>query len=96
MVKLDRFGKLKGESDDLPSKGFIASTLFGVTTKANADAGLSLWNKYKLRRGEKEGDANTQNSEFHAEYKGGNHKASVDISSDTSNITFAAQTRPRP
>ena len=84
------------DCDDLLSKGFIASTLFGVTAKANADDGLSLWNKFKLKRGEKEGDSNTQNSEFHAQYKGENHEGSVDISSDTSNITFAASSRPRP
>ena len=94
MVNLDAFGKLKEQSDDLLSKRFIASTLFGVTIKANQEQGLSLANKHKLKRGESENDSNTMNTEFHADYKHEKLNTSVDISTDTSNFKFKADTKP--
>jgi hypothetical protein len=48
MVKLDSYSKLTQESDDLLSKAFIISTLFGVTVKSKTQRGLNLGNKFKL------------------------------------------------
>ena len=87
----------KGDkTDSAPKPEGVTATPAPSPADTSKGKGLSLWNKFKLNRGEKETDGITKNSQFHAGYDGGKFNASVDISTDKSTIKFAGDTKPHP